>query len=123
VVEQPALAGQAAAVAGERAVGADHAVAGDDDADRVAAVGQAHGAGGCGTAELLGERAVRRGGAVGNCLQRLPHLLVEGRADRGEPQVERGASAGEVFAELRDRREQGAVVARACGDVVAAAPR
>src|SRR5258708_36848244 len=46
VAQQPALALQAAAEAGEGAVGADDAVAGDDDRDRVGAVGQpdrAHG--------------------------------------------------------------------------------
>ena len=37
VVEQAALAPEAAAVAGEVAVGADHAVAGDDDPERVVA--------------------------------------------------------------------------------------
>src|SRR5918998_6712654 len=39
VLEQGALGVQAAGVAGERPVGADHAVAGDDDRDLVAAVG------------------------------------------------------------------------------------
>src|SRR5215207_7455884 len=41
VVEQRALGRQAPGVAGQRAVGADHAVAGDDDRDLVAAVGAA----------------------------------------------------------------------------------
>ena len=40
-IQEEALAGQAAAVAGHRAVGADDAVAGDDDGDRVAVVGAA----------------------------------------------------------------------------------
>ena len=65
-VEQVLLRRQAAAVADEGAVGADDAVAGHDDADRVAAVGQAHGAGGVGLADPGGElrrsdRSRRRG--------------------------------------------------------------
>ena len=44
VIEQPALAVQPAAVAGERAVGADQAMAGHDDADGVGAVREPDGA-------------------------------------------------------------------------------
>src|SRR3984957_3981915 len=40
--KQQFLAFEAAAVPGQAAVGADHPVAGDDDRDRVGAVGQAH---------------------------------------------------------------------------------
>src|SRR5690606_5097801 len=49
--QQRLLARQAAAVAGEAAGGADDPVAGDDDADGVAAVGEADGAGRLGAAE------------------------------------------------------------------------
>ena len=41
VLEQPSLARQASAKAGERAVGADHAVAGHDDGDGVLPIGEA----------------------------------------------------------------------------------
>ena len=50
VVQQPFLAPDAAAVAAQRPVGADDAVAGDDDRQAVVAVGAAHGAGGAGAA-------------------------------------------------------------------------
>ena len=51
VLEQPLLARQAAAIAGEAAVRADHAMAGHDDADRVLAVGESGGADGLGLAD------------------------------------------------------------------------
>lgn len=41
VREESALALEPAIVAGERSVGADHAVAGDDEADRVGTVAEA----------------------------------------------------------------------------------
>ena len=41
--QQPALALDAAAIAGERAIGADDAMAGDDDADGIVAIGMADG--------------------------------------------------------------------------------
>src|SRR5690349_17841856 len=74
-VEQGSLAVEATAVAGEGAVGADHAVAGDDDRDRVAAVGGADDAGALprldvgleeGGVDLLGLLAVADGLAVGD---------------------------------------------------------
>ena len=43
-LEQQPLAAQTAAIAGHRAVGADHAMAGDDDGDGVPMVGAADGA-------------------------------------------------------------------------------
>ncbi len=43
VFKQPLLAVEAAAIAGQRAVGADDAVAGDDNADRVGTVGSTRG--------------------------------------------------------------------------------
>src|SRR3954470_9088658 len=57
-VEQRALHGQAAAEAHELAVGADHPVAGHDDGDRVAPVGQPDGARGAGGADPTGDLAV-----------------------------------------------------------------
>src|SRR5512145_1148216 len=57
-VEEEALALQAAAVAGEAAGRPDDPVAGHDDADRVAPVGQADSTRGTWAAEPLGELAV-----------------------------------------------------------------
>src|SRR5215213_9120200 len=58
VVEQPDLAVDPAPVAGHRAVGPDDAVAGDDDAHGVAAVGQADRPGGARPAHPPGQLAV-----------------------------------------------------------------
>src|SRR2546430_835013 len=66
VLEQPALAVQATAEAGQLAARPDHTVAGDDDGDRVLAVGGADGAGGARAAETARQLAVAGGRAVGN---------------------------------------------------------
>src|SRR4051812_24930232 len=65
----------AAAIADESAVGADDAMAGDDDRDRIAPTGGADRA--CRTAERRGYFAVAAGAAVWNFQHRLPHKLVE----------------------------------------------
>ena len=70
VGEQPLLALEAAAVADQGAGLADHPVAGDDDADRVAAVGEPDRAGRLRQADAQRERAVALGGAIGNVEQR-----------------------------------------------------
>ena len=54
VGEQPLFAMEAAAVAGERAVGADDAMAGHDDADGIGTIRETDGADGAGTADALG---------------------------------------------------------------------
>src|SRR5262245_30390895 len=68
----------AARVAGQVPVGADHAVAGDDDRDLVAAVGAADGA--RRAVELPGDLAVRGGLAVGDLAEPGPDGLLERRA-------------------------------------------
>ena len=65
-VEQGALVLEPAAVAGQRAVAADDAVARADDGDRVAAVGAADGAGLAGVADARGDLAVAGGLAIGD---------------------------------------------------------
>src|SRR4051812_29760625 len=64
VIQQPAFARQAAAVAGQRAIGPDDAVTRDHDGHGVRAVGQADGAASTGAAEAFGKLAVaaRRAG-------------------------------------------------------------
>src|SRR4051794_443754 len=57
VVEEPLFVRQAAGVAGQGAVAADDAVAGDDDGDRVGSVGGADRATGGGAADAVGELA------------------------------------------------------------------
>src|SRR5947209_822584 len=99
-VEQPALAVDAAAVPGQLAVAADDAVAGNDDGDRVLAVGQPDGAAGFGVADPLGQLAVGDGLAVGNVCKCLPYPPLEQRAGRRQRQLEGRAPAVEVLVEL-----------------------
>src|SRR3954447_1148457 len=98
VVEQCALGRQAAGVARQRPVGADHAMARRDDRDRVAAVGAAdrsrH------AAQLPRELAVGDRLAVRDLAQPRPDGALEGGAVVGQREVESGALAGEVLVEL-----------------------
>src|SRR5207247_2645158 len=100
VREQPALALDSAAVAGKRPVGADHAVARDDDTDGVRAVGGAHGAHGGGCADAPRERLVRDRLPRRDRPQRGPHPALERRAARIDRDgVERAPVAREVRGE------------------------
>src|SRR5579863_3186055 len=99
-VEQETLELEAAAVAGERAVGADDAVAGDDHGDRVAPVGAADGAACRGASDRLGDLGVGPGLAVGDGDQGLPDAALESGAVRRQRQGELAAPAGEVLGEL-----------------------
>src|SRR3954452_25018223 len=105
-VEQRALHRQAAAEADELAVGADHPVAGHDDGDRVAPVGQPDGARGPGRPDAPGDLAVGRGLAVGDLAQGGPYALLEGVAVGLQRELEARPLAGEVRAQLCDGRGQ-----------------
>jgi hypothetical protein len=105
-VEQQALAVETAAVAGQGAGGADHPVAGEDDRDRVAAVGHADGPARAGTAEPGGELPVAGGVAVGDVGEQLPHLPLEAGAAERDGEVEDGEVAGEVGVQLLDRARE-----------------
>jgi 3-methyladenine DNA glycosylase/8-oxoguanine DNA glycosylase len=110
VVEQPALAFQPPPIAGEAAVGADQAVAGDDDRDGIPAVGGTDGTGGTGRPQLSGDLAVGRGAREGHSGQRRPDLALIGRSLEPDGDVEPGASAREVLDQLAtDLRERGRV--------------
>src|SRR5688572_23808525 len=100
VVEQPGLALDAAAEAGEVTVGADHPVARDDDRQRVAPVGGAHGAGEVAVAEATGLLAIAHRLPIGDRAQRLPGGELERRPLRGEGNVELETITGEVLVEL-----------------------
>ena len=89
--EQRDLAVHAAGVAGEGAAGADHAVAGHDDADRVAADRGTDRPGGLRLADARGDVAVGRGRAERDRPQLLPDRELEGGAGGVERQVERPA--------------------------------
>jgi hypothetical protein len=101
-VEQVLLAFQAAAVAGEVTRGSDDAVAGHDDADRVASVGQADRPGGAGASDPLGELAVGPCFAVRDLPQSGPHDALKRGADEIERQVELGALPTEILIQLPD---------------------
>src|ERR1700733_4092508 len=78
--EQPSLAFKAAAIFDQRAVGADQAMAGQHNADRVGTVGMADRAHRAGPVELRGQRAITHGAAGWNFWQRAPDLALERRA-------------------------------------------
>jgi len=101
-VEQVLLAFQAAAVAGEVTRGSDDAVAGHDDADRVASIGQADRPGGAGASDPLGELAVGPCFAVRDLPQSGPHGALKRGTDEIHRQVELGALAAEVLIQLPD---------------------
>src|SRR5690606_14175215 len=98
--EQEGLGGQAAAETGERAIGADHPVAGQHDGQRVAAVGGADRAHRGGTPDVARQVAVAPGASVGNRSQRPPHLALEAGAMQRQRQVERLAAAVEILLQL-----------------------
>src|SRR5258708_9199456 len=99
-VEERPLAGQPATVAGQLAVAADDAVAGDDDGDRVAAIGGTNCAARGGRAELGCDLAVGDGVAVGNAAEHVPYPALGRSAVEPQRHVELGERAGEVGVEL-----------------------
>src|SRR4051812_19170201 len=88
VVEQPLFAPAAAAVAAERAVGADHPVTRDHDRELVLPVDAADGADGAWRSDAAGHVGVRPGLAVWNLAERVPRGELERRAALGQRQVE-----------------------------------
>jgi hypothetical protein len=103
-LQQRALALQTTGVARERAILAQHAVAGHHHADRVAPHGGPHGAHRCRSAQLLAERAIAGGVAATDGQQRTPHVLLKWCAARQvQRQFEPGAFAAQVLVQLRDR--------------------
>ena len=90
VVEQPLLAPQLAAVADERAVNADDAVAGHQDRDLVRAIGTGDGAHSGGTPDALRDLTVAARLAAGDLAQGRPYLRGERRATLDDARVEGG---------------------------------
>jgi hypothetical protein len=86
--------------AGERAVGADHPVAGNDDTDRVGGVGAADGAGGGGIAQAGGELTVAERPAVGDPPEAPPHRLLERCAPELHVEIEVASRSLEVLLNL-----------------------
>ena len=103
VPQQPLFAPQAAAVTGQLRtrpaacpVAADDAVAGNDDGNRITAVGRAHGAHGFGVANRVGNRLVTGRLAIPDAEKLLPDLTLKRRAVQGQGQVEAVQCAAEI---------------------------
>lgn len=89
---------QASTVAAQGAVGGDHAVARDDDRDRVRAVGAADRAAGAGAlAEFAGDVEIGAGLPEGDRQETVPDGELEGCADKIESNIEALAAAREVL--------------------------
>ena len=97
MVEEPAFAFDAAAVAGERAICSDDAVAGEDDGDGIGSIGGADGADGGWMADPFGELAVGGGCAAGDGAEGLPDFSLKRSAGGFDGDVVDGVEvAGEV---------------------------
>src|SRR5579871_6873949 len=88
----------AAAIAHQGAAGTHHAMAGNEDRDRIAPAGAAHVPGVA--ANGLGDLAIGPGLAIGDFQHGLPDLAVELAALRREGQFEMPEPAEEVAVEL-----------------------
>ena len=97
------------AVAGEFAVGANDAVAGDDDGEEVGAAGGADGADGLGRADGLGDLGVGAGFAAGDFEQGLPDALLEGGGADVEGEGLRSGVFGETGEDKLDGFGEGGV--------------
>ena len=86
--EQRALALDAAAIAGQRPIRPDHAVAGDRHGDWVRGAGAGHGAHRFRRADRLGNLRIARGRADRDAAERVPHAMLKGGAADVEGQVE-----------------------------------
>ena len=77
MAEQPTLAVEAAAKTGERVIGADHAMTGHNDGDRIGAIGKADGADRLRPPDLGGQCAIAQRLADRNGAQRRPDFALE----------------------------------------------
>ena len=101
-VEKILLGPEASAVAGQAAVAADDAVAGEDDRDGVGAVGIGHCPDGPGGSDGGGQLSVGGGLPVGDAGELLPDALLEVGAGQQEGDVEVPALSTEVFVQFPD---------------------
>ena len=97
-LQQASFHVEARGIACERAVGADDAVAGDEDGDGVAMHRLSDGL--CrAAADASGDLAIAHRGAVGDVQQFLPHLLLKRRALRVQRREKARIHAAEVTIE------------------------
>lgn len=83
MTQQPLLALHATGIAGQGTVASDDAMAGNDNANGIRAIGGPHRTRGACAAQLLRELAVMHDLPAGNGPQRLPHFTLERGASRG----------------------------------------
>src|SRR4029077_20645993 len=101
VIEQPFLAPQTAAVPAERAVGSNHPMARDDDANHVGAIRATNCATRIFIAQALCHPRIRARFANWNRLQDFPSAQLEGGSDRSQWHFELQLLAGEIVPKLR----------------------
>jgi hypothetical protein len=87
---------QARAESSKPAIGADDAVAWNNDGDGVAPISSAHGSEGLGLAAARGELGVAYGRAKGNISKSCPYRKIKGRASRSKRHMEGGECPLEV---------------------------
>ena len=116
--EQRDLVVQATAVTGERPVGTDDAMAGDDDRDGVGSDGGAHGSAGSPAPDRRSHVPVRARRTEGNPHERSPNVQLEGSPHGPKGQVEGLELTRHIGEELVAHQGQGGAVAdRSCGDL------
>ncbi len=102
MAQEPALAFDAATVASEGTVGADHAVARNNDPNGIGTIGQADGSDGVWAADALREGSVRDSGAAGYLPQGTPDFALKGCASSLHGQrVNRGQVASKIADDCR----------------------
>src|SRR5947208_7572123 len=84
MAEQPSFAFYAAAIAGERAVRADHSMTRHDHANRICPIGHTNRSNGLRTSELRRQRTVSQGRAGRYCGESGPYAALE-RSSGGAP--------------------------------------
>ncbi len=101
-VKQGTLGLKPAGIASEATLRSDDSVAGYDDRDRVARVGQPDCPRRSGLADLAGDLTIGTGLSVGDLAQRVPHPLLEIGATWSDSDIETSAFTSEVFLNLGD---------------------
>src|SRR5271165_4571400 len=111
VLEQPAFAVEASAIAAKAASGGDHPVARDDDRDRVLAIGGSDCPAGAGLADTPGQLGIRDGRAVRDFAQLMPDSPLKRCSRQIECEVKAGRDAIEISLELAaDLAENGIIL-------------
>ena len=105
-IQQRPLDVNTSGIAHQRAIGADHTVAGGDDGDGITVVGHANGAECLGTAYGCGQLLVGACRAIRDLAESSPDTELEGGAALVKGEGEVATVPGEVFGELRGSLSQ-----------------